>query len=125
MRTCQKHDIESYHTDIDNEGTIILYDSNSVVSYINTDCELRLRAFNKTNIIKQNNKKMITVLECDDLSNMIFRKKHDSTNYLNDINSTFKQIKSKHFKRKRRSERKRVEVIHQHKINSHHENYFN
>ena len=82
MRTCQKHEIESGHTDIDNEGTVILYDSKNAVNYISLDCELRLKAFEETNIIRKNDENIITVLECDDLSNMIFRRKRDSANYL-------------------------------------------
>ena len=82
MKICQKHDIESQYTDINNEGTTILYDSKSAVNYINIDCELRLKVLNRTNVIEQNDKKTITVSEYDDLSNMIFRRKRDSANYL-------------------------------------------
>ena len=82
IRTCQKHDIKSQYTDINNKETILLYDSKNVVNYINTDCELRLKIFNRTNLIEHNDEKMITVSECDDLSNMIFRRKRDSANYL-------------------------------------------
>ena len=82
MRTYQKHDIESHNTDIDNEKTIVLYNSKSAVSYISTDCELCLRALNETNVIEQNDKKMIMVPERDNLSNRIFRRKRDSPNYL-------------------------------------------
>ena len=83
MRTCQKHKIESGHTDIDNENTVILYDSKSTVNYISLDCELRLKAFEKTSVVKKNDEDIITIFECDNLSNMIFRKKkRDSANYL-------------------------------------------
>ena len=92
MRTCQKHEIESDYTDIDNENTIILYNSKSAVNYISLNCELRLRMFKEIKIIRKNDENMITVLECDDLSNMIFRRKRDSTNYL--MISTAYSIKS-------------------------------
>ena len=82
MRTCQKYEIKSSYTDIDNKVTIVLYNNKSAVSYINSDCELRLKKFKETNIVKKNNKNIITVFECDNLSNMIFRKKRDSANYL-------------------------------------------
>ena len=82
IRTCQKHEIESDHTDINNENTVILYDSKSVVNYINLSCELRLKALKETSVVKKNNEDIITVLGCDNLSNMIFRRKRDSANYL-------------------------------------------
>ena len=41
MKTCQKHEIESNHININNEDTIILYDNKSAVSYISLDCQLR------------------------------------------------------------------------------------
>ena len=74
MRTCQKHEIESGHIDINNEDTIVLYDSKSAVNYISLNCKLRLRALEEINIVKKNDENIITVLECDDLSNMIFQK---------------------------------------------------
>ena len=122
MRTCQKHDIKSHHTDIDNEETIILYDSKSAVNYLNTDCELHLKAFIKTNIIKQNNEKIITVFECDNLSDMIFRKKRDSANYL--MISTAHLIKSRlnilkgndNFKEKKSRSYTNIRSIHNMKI---------
>ena len=92
MRTCQEHEIDSGHTDINNEDTIVLYDSKNVVNYINLDYELRLRAFEETNVVRKNDENMITVFECDNLSNMIFRKKRDSANYL--MISTTHSIKS-------------------------------
>ena len=92
MRTYQKYDIKSRHTDINNEETIVLYDSKSAVSYINTDCELHLKAFNGTNDIEQNDGKILTIPECNNLSNMIFRRKRDSANYL--VISTAYLIKS-------------------------------
>ena len=82
MKICQKHDIESQYTDIDNEETTILYDSKSAVNYISISCELRLRTLNKTNVVEQDNEKIITVSEYDDLSNMIFRRKRNRANYL-------------------------------------------
>ena len=63
MRTCQTYDIQSYYIDINNERTIILYDSKSAVNYINTDCELRLKALNRINIIEQNDEKIKTIFE--------------------------------------------------------------
>ena len=82
IRICQKHEIESDHTDINNKNTIILYNSKSAVNYISLNCEFRLRALEEINVVKKNNENIITVLECDDLSNMIFRRKRDSANYL-------------------------------------------
>ena len=82
IRTCQKHEIKSDHIDIDNEDTVVLYDSKNAVSYINLDCELRLKVFEETSVIKKNDENIITVSECNDLSNMIFRRKRDSANYL-------------------------------------------
>ena len=82
MKIYQKHIIKSQYTDINNEGITILYDSKSAVNYISTDWELRLRALNRTNVVEQNNEKIITVLECNNLSNMSFWKKRDSANYL-------------------------------------------
>ena len=82
MRTCQKHEIESDHTDINNKDTVILYDSKNAISYINLNCEFRLRTFEKTSVVRKNDENIITVLECDNLSNIIFRKKRDSANYL-------------------------------------------
>ena len=81
MKICQKHEIESGHTDINNKDTVILYDSKSVVNYISLDCKFCLRALGETNVVRKNNKDMITVLGCNDLWNMIFRKKRDSANY--------------------------------------------
>ena len=52
------------------------------MSYINIDCELRLKALNEINVVEQDDEKMITVLEYDDLSDMIFQRKYDSANYL-------------------------------------------
>ena len=82
MKTCQIHEIESGYIDISNENTIILYDSKSAVSYISLSCELRLRTFEETKIVKKDDENMITIFGCDDLSNMIFRRKRDSANYL-------------------------------------------
>ena len=82
MKICQKYDIESRYTNIDNKEIIVLYDSKSAVSYISTDCELRLKALNETNVIKQDDEEMITVFECNNLSNIIFRRKRDSADYL-------------------------------------------
>ena len=82
MKTCQKHEIESDYTDINNEDTIVLYDSKSAVSYINLDCRLCLKTLKKIKIIKKNGENMITVSEYDNLSSMIFRRKRDNTNYL-------------------------------------------
>ena len=82
MRTYQKHEIESDHININNEDTVILYDSKNAVSYINLNCELRLKALGEANVVRKNNENIIIVFECDDLSNMIFRKKRDSANYL-------------------------------------------
>ena len=82
MKTCQTYEIESDYIDINNKDTIVLYDSKSAVSYISLDCELRLRTFRKTKVVKKDNENMITISECDDLSNMIFRRKRDSANYL-------------------------------------------
>ena len=56
--------------------------SKSAVNYINLNCELHLKTFEKTNVVRKNDENMITVLECNDLSNMIFRRKCDSANYL-------------------------------------------
>ena len=82
IRAYQTHDIQSYYIDINNEKIIILYDSKSVVNYISTDCKLRLKAFNRINVIEQNDKKIIIVLECNNLSNIIFRKRRNNANYL-------------------------------------------
>ena len=82
IKTCQKHEIESGYTGIDNEDTIILYDSKSAVNYISWGCELRLKALRETSVVNKNDKNIITILECDDLLNMIFRRKRNSTNYL-------------------------------------------
>ena len=57
MRIYQTHDIQSHYTDINNEETIILYDSKSAVNYINTDCKLRLKALNRINVVEQNDEK--------------------------------------------------------------------
>ena len=61
---------------------IVLYDSKSAVSYINLNCKLRLKAFKEVRVVNKNDENMITVLEYDNLSNMIFRRKRDSANYL-------------------------------------------
>ena len=82
IKTCQKHEIESRYIDIDNEGTIVLYDSKSIVNYISLDYELRLRAFKKINVVQKDDKNMITILEYHNLLNIIFRKRRDSANYL-------------------------------------------
>ena len=82
MRTCQKHEIESDYIDIDNEGTIVLYDNKSAVSYISLDCKLRLKTLKETRVVKKNNENMITILEYNNLLSMIFRRKRDSANYL-------------------------------------------
>ena len=82
MRTCQKHKIKSDLIDINNEDTVVLYDSKNAVNYINLNCELRLRTFEEINIVRKNDENIIIILECDDLSNMIFRRKRDSANYL-------------------------------------------
>ena len=82
MKTCQKHEIKSDYTDISNEGTVVLYNSKSAVNYISLSCELRLKALGKINIVNKDDENMITLLECNDLSDMIFRKKHDSADYL-------------------------------------------
>ena len=90
---------------------------------INTDCELRLKTFNRINVIEQKDEKMITVLECNNLLNMIFRKRRDSTNYL--IILTAYLIKSSlNILKENDNLKKKIEIIHKHKINSHHENYF-
>ena len=72
MRTCQRHEIELDYTDINNENTIILYDSKNAVSYINLNCEFRLKTFKEVKIVKKNSENMITVFEYDNLSSMIF-----------------------------------------------------
>ena len=82
MKTCQKHGIESDYTDINNKDTVILYDSKSAVNYINLNCELRLKALKKTSVVSKNDENIITVLECNDLSDMIFRRKRNNANYL-------------------------------------------
>ena len=82
MRTCQKHEIKLNYTDINNEDTIILYDSKNAVNYINLNCELRLRTLEEINVVRKNDEDIITIFECDDLSNMIFQRKRDSANYL-------------------------------------------
>ena len=82
MKTYQTHEIKSDYINIDNEDTIVLYDSKSVVSYISLNCKLRLRTFEETKVVKKDDKNMITISECDNLSNMIFRRKRDSANYL-------------------------------------------
>ena len=82
MKTCQKHEMKSDYIDIENENIIILYDSKSAVNYMILSCELRLKTLEKTNVVNKNNKNIITVLECDDLSNIIFRRKRNSANYL-------------------------------------------
>ena len=82
MKICRKHEIELNHTDINNKDIIVLYDSKNAVNYINLNCELRLRMFKEISVVRKNDKNIITVLECDDLSNMIFRRKRDSANYL-------------------------------------------
>ena len=92
MRTYQTHDIQSHYIDINNERIIILYDSKSAVNYINTNCELCLKALNRINIIEQNDEKMITILEYNNLSNITFRKRRNSANCL--IISTVHLIKS-------------------------------
>ena len=92
MRTCQKHEIKSDHTDINNENIIILYDSKSAVNYISLDCKFRLRTFKKISVVRKNDENIITVFECNDLSNIIFRRKRNSANYL--VISTAHLIKS-------------------------------
>ena len=82
MRTCQKHEIKSDYTDIDNESTIVLYDNKSAVSYISLNCEFRLKTFKEIKIVKKNDENMITVSEYNDLLNIIFWKKRDSAEYL-------------------------------------------
>ena len=82
MKTCQTYEIELNYIDINNEGTIVLYDSKSAVSYISLNCELRLKTFRKTKVVKKDDENMITISECDDLLSMIFRRKRDSVNYL-------------------------------------------
>ena len=123
MKTCQKHEIKSDHIDINNENTIILYDSKSAVNYINLDYELRLKAFEETSVVKKNDENIITVFECDDLSNMIFRRKRNSANYL--MISAAHSIKSSLniLKKDDDLKEKKVEIIHKHKINSYYKNY--
>ena len=82
MGICQKHKIESHYIDMNNEGTIILYDSKSTINYINLECKLRLRAFRKINVVQKDDENIITVSEYDNLSDMIFRRRRDSANYL-------------------------------------------
>ena len=82
MKTCQTYGIEPDYIDIGNEGTIVLYDSKSAVNYISLSCELRLRTFRETKVVKKDDENMITIPGCDDLSNMIFRRKRDSADYL-------------------------------------------
>ena len=82
MKTCWNHEIESSYIDIDNKDPVILYGSQSAVNYISLDCELRLKALEETSVVKKNDENIITVSEYDDLSNMIFRRKRDSANYL-------------------------------------------
>ena len=74
--------ITSRYIDINNKGTIVLYDSKSIVNYINLNCELRLKAFKKISVVQKNDKNIITIFEYDNLLNIIFRRKRDSTNYL-------------------------------------------
>ena len=82
MKICQNHVIESDHTDINNENIIVLYNNKNAVNYISLSCEFRLKALEKISVVKTNDENIITVFECDDLSNMIFRRKRDSANYL-------------------------------------------
>ena len=82
IRIYQKHEIELNCIDINNKITIILYDSKNAVNYINLDCELCLKELGETNVVRKNNENMITIFGCDDLLNMIFRRKRDSANYL-------------------------------------------
>ena len=82
MRTCQKHEIKSDHIEVNNENTIVLYNSKSDVNYINLNCEFRLKAFEETNVVKKNDENIIIIFEYDNLSNMIFRRKRNSANYL-------------------------------------------
>ena len=53
MKIYQRHEIESNYIDIDNECTIVLYDSKSVVHYINLNCELCLRALEEIKVVKK------------------------------------------------------------------------
>ena len=53
-----------------------------------------------------------------------FSKKTRQCELFNDINNIFDQIKSKYLERRQRFERKRIKVIHKHKINLYHENHF-
>ena len=92
MKTCQTHEIKSDYIDISNKDMIVLYDSKNAVSYISLSCELRLKTLEETKVVKKDDENMITVPECDDLSNMIFRRKRDSANYL--MISTTHSIKS-------------------------------
>ena len=92
MKTCQTHGIESDYIDINNENTVVLYDSKSAISYISLNCKFRLKTLEETKIVKKDDENMITIFRCDDLSNMIFRKKRDSANYL--MISTAHSIKS-------------------------------
>ena len=82
MKTCQKHGMESDYTDIENENTVVLYDSKNAVNYMTLNCELHLKTLEKTNVVNKNDENIITVSECDDLSSMIFRRKRDRANYL-------------------------------------------
>ena len=82
MRTYQEHEIESDHIDIYNKNIIILYDNKSVVNYISLDYELRLKTFEEINVVRKNDKNIITIFGCNNLSNMIFLKKRDSAKYL-------------------------------------------
>ena len=81
MRICQKYEIESYYIYINNEGTIILYNKKSAINYISKDFKIRLRAFNETDVVEQNDEKIIIIFECN-RPDMIFRRKRDSADYL-------------------------------------------
>ena len=92
IKTCQKYEIKSDYIDINNENMTVLYDSKNAVNYISLNRELRLKIFKEIKIVNKNDENIITVLEYDDLSNMIFWRKRDSANYL--IISAAHSIKS-------------------------------